>query len=67
MLTGYWDALRYLAARLDARMRAARANDSQSGGMTLEWVIILVGIALAAVVVVKLFTAAVDSYSSKLP
>jgi hypothetical protein len=67
MLDGYLNAARYVAGCLQARLRAARRGDSQAGALSLEWVIIAVGIAVIAGVAVVAFTAAVNKQTANLP
>jgi hypothetical protein len=62
-----WDAVRYLAGLLQARIRAVRGGDPQSGAVSLEWIIIAVGLAIVAGTAVAVFTSKVHSDISKLP
>ncbi len=62
-----WTTVRYLAGRVQGRIRAARAGDPESGALTLEWIIIAAAIALAAVGAVAFFASEVTKYTSKLP
>jgi Flp pilus assembly pilin Flp len=62
-----WTAVRCLIGRAQARIRAARAGDPESGALTLEWIIIAAAIALAAVGAVAFFATEVTKYTNKLP
>lgn len=61
-----WMTLRYLVGRVQARVRSVRES-SESGALTLEWVIIAAAIAIAAVGAVFIFGNEVTKYTSKLP
>lgn len=62
-----WMTLRYLVGRVQARVRSVREGGSESGALTLEWVIIAAAIAIAAVGAVFIFGNEVTKYTSKLP
>lgn len=62
-----WAAIRYLAYVVQARVRAVRDGDPQSGALSLEWLIIAGVIAAAAIAVGVIFTVKVDDYANNLP
>lgn len=62
-----WMTLRYLVGWVQARVRSVSEGDSESGALTLEWVIIAAAIAIAAVGAVFIFGTEVTKYTSKLP
>jgi hypothetical protein len=62
-----WSMARYLVNWVQARLRAVREGDPQSGALSLEWLIIAGVIAAAAIAVGVIFTAKVHSYATNLP
>jgi hypothetical protein len=62
-----WAAVRYVVGRLQQRIRAAGGGNPESGALTLEWIIIAVAIAIAAVGAVFIFGAEVTKYTNQLP
>lgn len=65
--TSAWLAVRYLACIVQARVRAVRDGDPQSGALSLEWLIIAGVIAAAAIAVGIIFTTKVSDYANNLP
>jgi hypothetical protein len=65
--TSAWAAVRYLACIVQARVRAVRQGDPQSGALSLEWLIIAGVIAAAAIAVGIIFTTKVNDYANNLP
>jgi hypothetical protein len=65
--TPAWMAVRYLASVAQARVRAVRDGDPQSGALSLEWLIIAGVIAAAAIAVGIIFTTKVNDYANNLP
>lgn len=62
-----WTTLRYLVGWVQARVRSVRDDGSESGALTLEWIIIAAAIAIAAVGAVFVFGGEVTKYTNKLP
>jgi Flp pilus assembly pilin Flp len=62
-----WTTLRYLVGWVQVRVRSVRDGGSESGALTLEWIIIAAAIAIAAVGAVFVFGGEVTKYTSKLP
>jgi hypothetical protein len=62
-----WAAVRYLVGRVQRRIRASGGGNPESGALTLEWIIIAVAIAIAAVGAVFIFGAEVTKYTNQLP
>lgn len=66
-MNGYPEAVRYLLALLQERVRAAWGQDTQSGALSLEWIIIAVAIAAVAMVAVGIFVSIVTKDANSLP
>jgi hypothetical protein len=58
-----WNAADYLITRI----RARSGQDSEGGALSLEWILIMVAVALAAGVVVAVFNKAISTAMSQLP
>lgn len=62
-----WMTLSYLVTNIRHRVRAALDGDPESGAMSLEWIVIAVGLVVVAGVAVALITAAVRAEANQLP
>jgi hypothetical protein len=60
-------AVQHVAGRARQRLRAVLGGDSESGALTLEWIIIAAAIAIAAVGAVAFFAVEVTKYTNQLP
>ena len=62
-----WLMAQYVAGLVTRRLRAVLRADSERGALTLEWLVIGVGIAIAAGVAAAIFTTKIRNEANKLP
>jgi hypothetical protein len=66
-MNAMWLAVGYLLDRARCRARAARGGDPESGGLSLEWIVIAVALVGAAALAGGLITGAIKSAAGSLP